>query len=73
MKTEKMLLVLRVAALFTAAVDALFVIASAILLGLVLGSVVLMPAWYGSICLSVIIVNAALLCVGGIYLLFRKQ
>lgn len=73
MRTDKFLIALRIAALSAAIVDALFVILSVLILGLFFGSIMLMPVWFGKVCLAVIIVNGAFLCVVGAYLLFRKQ
>lgn len=73
MKTDKLLISLRIAALVTAIADAAFVISSALILGLFFGAIMLMPIWFGKVCLAVIIVNGAFLCIVGAYLIFRKQ
>lgn len=73
MKTDKMFFFFRIAALVTAIVDALFIIFGAVILGLFLGSVMLVPDWFGKLCLAIIIVNGSFLCVVAAYLIFRKQ
>lgn len=73
MKTEKLLLALRISAIIAAVVDALFVILCAVMLWLLVSARLLIAPWVGYVCLAVIIINGAFLCVAAAYLIFRKR